>query len=113
MTGRPQLADRLALAIVEHGPTSGTRLAVLVAAQKAGVLAELKANPMFECVGRARGSRWRLAGNRNRPPWEPLGTDPRGESVSDDGVAVVERLAALECRVDELERRLAETEAVR
>lgn len=112
MSGRPSaaelLADRLALAIVECGPASGTRLAVLVAAQKAAVLGELKANPMFEQTGRARGSRWRLAGNHVQPPWEPLGTDPRAGLVSEVTPAEFDLLKR---RVDELERRLADREA--
>ena len=108
MTERP-LADRLALAILEHGPTCGSRLAVVVGARKDDVLRELRTNPRFENLGRNRGSRWRLAaGNRYDPPWEPLGTVPSGESELD----VTERLAAVERRLAEVETRLAEVEVL-
>jgi hypothetical protein len=106
LNGRPQLADRLALAIVEHGPSSGSRLAGRVAANKAAVLLELRTNPMFESTGRGRGSSWRLAGNRLRPPWEPIGTDSTADPYSD----VILRIERLEQAVSEL---LAERDAAR
>ena len=99
------LADRLALAIVEHGPASGSDLAIRVAARKTTVLRELQEDARFECLGSGRGSRWRLAGNRIDPRREPMGTeasDGRGETLA-------EQLLALEARVAELERVLAET----
>jgi hypothetical protein len=76
MSDRPFLADLLELAIVTHGPSSGSALAAKVVARKAAVLEELRTNPRFECLGRGRGSRWRLAvGNRIDEIEEPLGTD--------------------------------------
>ena len=63
----------------------------------------LRADPRFERSGGGRGSRWRLV----LPPassWDGLGRDSRAGSVSDDGAAVIDRLAALERRVAELER---------
>jgi hypothetical protein len=108
VTDRAQLADRLALAIVEHGPSAATALANRVAARKADVLAELKAKPMFVHEGRGRGSKWRLDGNRCDPLREPLGTDPR----DDLGLAVTrDEFDLLRRRVDELERLLAEVRA--
>jgi hypothetical protein len=101
---RLPLADLLALAILDHGPSPGSRLALKVQARKAAVLAELRRNPRFEQIGRGRGSRWRLA----LGAWEPLGTDPRAEAREDVRPDVDERLADLECRVAELERRVAE-----
>lgn len=56
--------------------------------------------PPFECLGRGRGSRWRLAGNRNDASGEPMGTDPsrcEGETLAD-------RLAEVERRLAEVER---------
>ncbi len=100
---RTLLADRLALAIVEHGPSSGTDLALWVAARKQTVLETLRADRRFESLGLGRGSRWRLAaGNRYYPAWEPLGTDP-GDGA---GETLPARVAALERRVAELERAL-------
>ena len=82
---------------------------MLVAAQKAAVLAELKANPIFEQTGRARGSRWRLAGNHVQPPWEPLGTDSSGRAGSAQiGPNVLARLDAIEARLAALEQRAVE-----
>jgi hypothetical protein len=104
------LAGRLALAILEHGPLSGSALSIRVAARKDAVLRELRSNPMFECLGRARGSRWSLAGNRVDPSREPQGTDPVPQGT-DPGAESTEdlgrRLLALERRIDEFERRLA------
>jgi hypothetical protein len=105
------LADRLMLAMVEHGPTSGSRLARLVHVRKCDALAELRTNSRFAKVGRGRGSRWRPAG------WHPRGTgqEPQGREARPDrgktaGVGDRERLEALERRVAELEG-LAGTEA--
>jgi len=99
MTRRPDLPERLALALLAHGQLSGAWLSTLVAARKVRVPAELEANPMFERVGKGRGSLWRLDGNRMRPPWELQGTEDAAGSMSD----VVERLVALEERVVRLE----------
>ena len=78
---------------------SGDELSTRVAVRKATVLEVLKADPRFECLGRGRGSRWRPAGNRNDPVWEPIGTDP--------GAGEGETLA---CQVDDLERRVVDLE---
>jgi len=104
MNARPPLPDRLLLAITEHGPSSGSRLAIVVAANKAAVLRELRTNPMFEQTGSGPGSRWRLA---FREPieraWEPIGTDP-GPRPREYDPDLAERLRALERRVAQLER---------
>lgn len=105
------LADRIALAIIEHGPTSGSRLAAAVAVRKADVMRELRTNPRFDHVGRGRGSKWRYVGNRESPPWEPMGPNP-GEGLGvDTGSALGDRLAALERRVAALERQAARGDA--
>jgi hypothetical protein len=109
VTGRQSLlADRIALAIVERGPSPGSTLATVVAARKATVLRELRTNPRFEQLGYGRGSRWRLAGNRYDPGREPLGPNPNEVP----GEVVADRLAAVERRLAELEQRFAETEAL-
>lgn len=104
------LADRLALALIEHGPTSAARLALAVAARKADVLRELRASARFERAGAGRASRWRLAPPTNA--WEPKGTgwEPKGiDYPTGVGVSLAEdfgvRLAAIERRLDALERR--------
>jgi hypothetical protein len=53
VTGRPELelADAIALAILEHGPSSCAELARLVVARKADVLAALKYDPRLEHTG--------------------------------------------------------------
>jgi hypothetical protein len=108
VTGRPDLADRIALAIVEHGPLPGSTLATLVAVRKATVLDELHTNPRFVQLGRRCGSRWRLAaGNHYDPGREPLGPNLGDGSTYD----MAERLDALERRVVELECHLADREA--
>ena len=124
MTKRPSsvelleatLADRLALAIVGHGPSAGATLAVRIGVRKATVLRALRTNPRFEQVGRGRGSRWRLAGNREDPYWEPLGTDSSGREGIDSsgregsgiGPSVLVRLDAIEARLAALEQRAVE-----
>jgi len=80
VNGRPDLADRVALAIVEHGPTSCELLARLVEARTSDVRAALRADPRFERVGTGRGSRWRLS----LPAWDGLGRIPTAGSRSDD-----------------------------
>jgi hypothetical protein len=105
------LVDRLMLAILEHGPTSGSRLARIVHVRKRDVLAELRTSPRFALEGRGPTATWRPAA------WEPRGTgqEPRGTgSEPRRGVTVGsgdrERLEALERRVARLER-LAGVEA--
>lgn len=103
MTGRPDLADRLALAVLEHGPLPCERLARLVEVRTAAVRQVLDADPRFEHVGAGRGSRWRLS----LPPanaWDGLGRILSPGSMSDDGLDLAERLRALERRVAQLER---------
>lgn len=103
------LADRLALAIVEHGPSAGSTLAARIGVRKATVLRELRTNPRFEQLGRGRGSSWRLAGNRMDPAWEPLGTDSSGRAGSAQiGPNVLARLDAIEARLAALEQRAVE-----
>jgi hypothetical protein len=103
------LADRLALALLEHGPTSASRLALAVRARKADVLRELRAGPHFDHVGAGRGSRWRLV--LTQGSWEPQGTIPSADVVSPHSPALSERLGALEHRLSAVELRLADAEA--
>jgi hypothetical protein len=110
MSDRPMrelLADMLALAIVTHGPTSGSALARRVGVRKDVALRELRTNRGFACIGRGRSSRWRLAREPQTGAWEPLGTE-LGEGL---GLDALDRLDALERRVAALERQLVETEA--
>jgi hypothetical protein len=107
----PPLADLLTLAILEHGPESGSRLARRVHVRKRDVLAELRARPRFEQDGRGCNSTWRPRG------WDPRGTgrESRGtgsepERGQEGGAGDRERLEALERRVARLERLLAEPE---
>jgi hypothetical protein len=98
---QPALGDRLALELLEHGPLSGSRLALQVESRKTDVLGALRADPRFVHTGEGRGSRWGLA----LRPWEPMGTVPRGRPRSDDGLDIPARLRALERRVAKLERK--------
>ena len=107
MNDRPELADRIALAILEHGPSPGSDLALRVQARKATVLAELRSNRMFEQFGHRRGSRWRLAGNRYEPAQEPLGPNHGDHPTSD----LADRMDALERRLDAIERQIVEARA--
>ena len=104
MIGRLPLGDLLALAILEHGPDSGSTLARMVHARKQAVLDELRSNPRFERLGRGRGSRWRLAAR----PWEPMGTEDRARPGLHDPLALSGRLDALERRLVELEGHVVE-----
>jgi hypothetical protein len=90
------VADLLAFAIIEHGPSPGTNLALWVGVRKIDVLRELQANPMFEHVGRGRSSTWKLASEPLQAPWEPLGTESSADRLDD-----------LAQRVHKLERRFA------
>lgn len=100
------LADRIAAAIAERGPTSATQLAKAVQARKQSVLAELRTNPTFVACGEGRETSWRLT---------RAGEPVPGRCEALTGVAIppalVERLEALEQRDAELERRLAEQTA--
>jgi hypothetical protein len=107
VTGTPklELADRLALAIVEHGPLGCGPLARVVRARDVDVRRELHADSRFVHAGAGRGSRWWLVlpavsarDGKGRVPGAGLG--------SDDGLSLRERVAALERRVAELERQL-------
>jgi hypothetical protein len=71
------LGDRLALAILADGPTSGAQLARRVKARKGDVLHELRSRPRFERRGRGRASRWSFSA------WDRRGTDfpGRGRNV--------------------------------
>jgi hypothetical protein len=111
LTGRrqPDLADRLALALLEHGPLPCERLARTIEARTADVRRELRADSRFEHAGAGRGSRWRLvlppSGSR-----DGLGRNLSPGSGSDDGPTTAARLDALERRVAELERQRAHSE---
>lgn len=105
-------ADLLALAILEHGPASGSELARRVKVRKRTVLDELRTSPRFERIGSGPGSRWRLASQRSAlAPWEPMGTGSYAQDEESVGQNGSDRLAALERRVAELERSLAGREA--
>jgi hypothetical protein len=107
MNDRPDLADRLALAILERGPYSGERLARYVRARRVDVVAAMTADPRFVRAGAGRGTRWTLALAR----WDGMGREDTAGSMSEDGTTVAARLDDLERRIVELERRLAEHEA--
>ena len=92
---QPTLAARLATAILEHGPASGTDLAVTVGVRKATVLNELRNATRFKCVGRGPASVWRLAGTGS----EPIHGDGSTQADQASPPAVLERFAALERRL--------------
>lgn len=106
MTVRPDLGDWLALALIEHGPSSGSVLSSLVGARKGTVLRELRSNPRFERVGGGRTTTWRLVSHA----WEPQGTDCGRRAGIDDLAGIAQRQGALERRVAALERLLASQE---
>lgn len=105
------LAERLALAIVTHGPSSGSDLARKVGAIKAAALHVLRTNSIFARVGHGRASKYGLAVPAGRS--EPLGTDAEPLSgraghnpdshLTDD---LRETLAAFSMRLDAIERLL-------
>ena len=105
MTGRPTaaepLADPIALALVERGPSSGSDLALALGVRKETVLRELRASSRFERVGSGRSSAWRLAGTE-REPLHGVGSLDRDQSVA---AALERRLAAVEARLGMLEGR--------
>jgi hypothetical protein len=104
VTVRLPLGDLLALAILEHGPDSGSALARTVNTRKQAVLDELRTSSRFEQLGRGRGSRWRLAAM----PWEPMGTQDGERQGIDDPLALKDRLGTLEHRIAELESHAVE-----
>jgi hypothetical protein len=112
VNGWTELADRIALAIVEHGPMSCERLARVVEVRTADVRLALRDGQGFERVGAGRGSRWRLSLATHRDGVR----DGLGRILSegvglDDVPDAGRRLRALERRVAELERRFADTGA--
>ena len=111
MTDRRDLADRLALAIVEHGPLPSGTLALLVKARRVDVAGELARNPIFAKSGSGRGTRWSLSTSASEDPRDGvrdgLGREDRAESGSNVTRAEFDLLRR---RVDELEQRLAERE---
>jgi hypothetical protein len=106
MSTEPELADRLALALLVHGPLSTDRLARNVRARKADVVLELRSNALFEPFGAGRSSRWRL--ERPPSPRDQQGTDSPTGSYTEHALQITRRLRALERRVAELERHLAD-----
>jgi hypothetical protein len=110
VNGRPppaDLADRLALAILEHGALPTAKLATAVRTRRVDVTAALEESPLFVKTGRGRGTRWSLAEHRPDGVWDGMGREDRGGSRSEVTRAEFERLRR---RVDELERRLADRE---
>lgn len=94
MTDRAQLVADLVRVLVEEGPCSASRLAPRVRARKGDVLRELRARPIFECVGGGRYQRWQLRGTGR----EPLHGD-------DTVRLILDYLHAIEARLDAVERR--------
>jgi hypothetical protein len=94
------LADRVALAIVERGPTSGTRLALVVGARKSSVLAELRSDPRFVATGEGRATVWRLASAVERTravrAGEPVPGRAQGDTKARTHADFEPRLDALE-----------------
>lgn len=95
------LADLLADVLERTGPSAGSALARRVKVRKSSVLHELNENPRFERLGSSRGSRWLLAREPQRRPWEPLGTNPGADLGRD-----ADRLAALDHGLADALRRL-------
>lgn len=106
MTGRPDLADRLALALVEHGPVSGRQVARIVAARWAVVFAVLRDDPRFVQTGGGRYATWNLSGNARAT----LQGDASDRVMETLALHVLDRLDALERAVAELDHRLAARE---
>jgi hypothetical protein len=103
VTGRLELADRLALALLEHGPLGCGPLARVVRAPNVDVRRELHADTRFVHHGAGRGSCWRLV----LPPVsarDGKGRVPSAGSGTDDRLTLPERVAALEQRVADLEQ---------
>jgi hypothetical protein len=114
------LADRLARALLDHGELPCERVARVVGARTATVLAVLRGDSRFERVGVTRSSRWRLVlpldsvtdGRHNGAGRirEGMGRTLPVGAVPTDGLDVSERLEALERRLRAVERRLADAE---
>jgi hypothetical protein len=102
VTERSDLGDRIALAIVGHGPLSCERLARVVTARTVDVRSALRSDPRFARTGAGPGTRWTVA-LRSR---DGRGRVDPGVSDSDDAVAVRTRLDAIERRLAKLERLL-------
>jgi hypothetical protein len=106
VTYRASPADRLALAIAEHGPASGSRLAVILGVRKQVVLRELWDARRFERVGRGSTSSWRLVGTDREPTDRVARVDPDPEVTRDLREmldAILARLTRLEQRLDRLD----------
>jgi hypothetical protein len=107
------LADRLALALLDHGALPCERVARVVGARTAIVRDVLRGDSRFERVGSTRGSRWGLVlaldgqgRNGHGRPWDGMGRNlGAGERVT-DGLDVAARLGSLERRLDAVDRRL-------
>ena len=102
------LADRIALALLEHGALPCERLARTVNGRIAEVRRLLRDDPRFERVGTGRWSRWQLAAAVPDTPGgirDGLGRIESAGSMPTDGLTNTERLEAIERRLDALERR--------
>jgi hypothetical protein len=100
------LADRLALAIAEHGPAPGSRLALILGVRKSVVLRELRDARRFALVGRGRAASWRLVGTDREPLRRLARADPDPGVTADVGEtlgAILARLSAIEERLDRLD----------
>ncbi len=103
MNGRPDLADAIAVAIAEHGPTSCAELSRIVEARKTDVLRELRSASRFEHAGRGPSSTWRLAGTGREQLYGVASADPDSDLTLD----LRDLLTAILTRLGEIERRLA------
>jgi hypothetical protein len=104
MSAPPELGDKLAATLAEHGPTSGSSLARQLRVRKGDTLLALHADRRFELIGRGSSSVWRLAdshqyGNRLGTSLEPL----YGHANVDGTNELLDRVTALEKRLEALE----------
>lgn len=103
---RSMLADRVALAIVEHGPLACERLARIVGRRTSDVRDALRRDSRFERAGGGRGSRWQLALDAPVETRDGLGRIlSAGVRVTDEST-VEARLEVIERRLDVLEKQL-------
>jgi hypothetical protein len=108
------LADRLALALLDHGELPCERVARVVGARTSEVRRLLRDDPRIVRVGAGRSSRWRLVLPSDDAARNGSGRirDGSGRNLSvrpmvTDGPNLAARLEAVERRLDAVERRLA------
>jgi hypothetical protein len=93
VSGRPELADRVAAALVEHGPSPGSALARIVRVRRASVMDVLHTDPRFVQVGRRRRSVWWLA-DEPGDSGKPLGSNYGVSAPARASLTGMERVSA-------------------